>query len=155
MLHATPRDQRRPTWVDAPAWAGRSTYGGWRPVEDVSATGLLRQALDVARSCRPPSHWGIRALRRVRRRSDRRVGVAEETLVFADNVFRCPLMGLVERYGTEHGPVTDICLPKRFAHNMPAIHAPLLVAVAYLPARTLMHPGGAPLHVDPQTDRHL
>jgi len=28
-----------------------------------------------------------------------------------------PIDGLAERYGTGHGPVTDIYLPKRFAHS--------------------------------------
>jgi len=68
-------------------------------------------------------------------RSDRRAGaaaavVAGETLLFAGNRCRCPLTELAERYGAEHGPVTDIYLPKWFAHNMPAIHAPLLVLMA-------------------------
>jgi len=78
-------------------------------------------------------------------RSDRRAGaaaavVAGETLLFAGNRCRCPLTELAERYGAEHGPVTDIYLPKWFAHNMPAIHAPLLVLMAYLHARNLIHP---------------
>jgi len=77
------------------------------------------------------------------RRSDRRVGVAAavvagETLVFAGNGFRCPLTELAKRYGAEHGSVTDIYLPKWFAHNMPAIHVPLLMLMAYLHARNLM-----------------
>ena len=66
--------------------------------------------------------------------------VAGETLLFAGNRCRCPLTELAERYGAEHGPVTDIYLPKWFAHNMPAIHAPLLVLMAYLHARNLIHP---------------
>lgn len=62
-------------------------------------------------------------------RTDKRVGiagsvVAAETLVFAGNGFRCPLTELAERYGAESGSVTDIYLPKWFAHNMPAIHTP-------------------------------
>jgi hypothetical protein len=76
-------------------------------------------------------------------RSDKSVGLAAsvvtgETLVFAGNGFRCPLTGLAERYGSEHGSVTDIYLPKWFAHNMPAIHAPLLLLMAYLHARNLL-----------------
>lgn len=75
-------------------------------------------------------------------RSDRRVAaaaavVAGETLVFAGNGFRCPLTGLAERYGAKTGSVTDIYLPKWFAHNMPAIHTPLLVLMAYLHIRNL------------------
>jgi hypothetical protein len=75
-------------------------------------------------------------------RTGKRVGiagaiVAGETLVFAGNGFRCPLTGLAERYGAQRGSVTDIYLPKWFAHNMPAIHTPLLVLMTYLHARNL------------------
>lgn len=78
-------------------------------------------------------------------RSDKRAGmaaavVAGETLVFAGNGFRCPLTELAERYGAEHGSVTDVYLPKWFAHNIPAIHAPLLILMAYLHTRNLMRP---------------
>jgi hypothetical protein len=73
-------------------------------------------------------------------RTDRRVGmaaavVAGETLVFAGNGCRCPLTALAKRYGAQSGSVTDIYLPSWFAHNMPAIHAPILVLMAYLHAR--------------------
>lgn len=51
--------------------------------------------------------------------------------------------------------MTDIYLPKWFAHNMPAIHAPLLMLMAYLHARNLMRPRNAPLQTDPETDRLL
>jgi hypothetical protein len=57
--------------------------------------------------------------------------------VFAGNGFRCPLTELAERYGAQDGSVTDIYLPKWFAHNMPAIHTPLLVLMTYLHARNL------------------
>lgn len=75
-------------------------------------------------------------------RTDRRAGwaaavVGGESLVFAGNGFRCPLTGLAERYGAERGSVTDIYLPRWFAHNLPAIHAPLLVLMVYLHARNL------------------
>lgn len=75
-------------------------------------------------------------------RTDKRVGIAAavvagESLVFAANGFRCPLTELAERYGAERGSVTDIYLPKRFAQNIPAIHAPLLVLMTYLHARNL------------------
>jgi hypothetical protein len=63
--------------------------------------------------------------------------VAGEVLVFAGNGFRCPFTELAERYGAEHGSVTDIYLPKWFADNMPAIHTPLLVLMTYLHARNL------------------
>lgn len=73
-------------------------------------------------------------------RTDRRVGVAAavvtgEALVFAGNGFRCPLTELAKRYGAESGSVTDIYLPNWFAHNIPAIHAPLLVFMTYLHVR--------------------
>jgi hypothetical protein len=75
-------------------------------------------------------------------RTDKRVGIAGaivvgESLVFAANGFRCPLTELAERYGAEHGSVTDIYLPKLFAHNIPAIHTPALVLMTYLHARNL------------------
>lgn len=75
-------------------------------------------------------------------RTDKRVGIAGavvvgESLVFAANGFRCPLTELAERYGADRGSVTDIYLPKRFAQNIPAIHAPLLVLMTYLHARNL------------------
>ncbi|ACL39106.1 conserved hypothetical protein [Pseudarthrobacter chlorophenolicus A6] len=75
-------------------------------------------------------------------RTDKRVGIAAavvagESLVFAGNGFRCPLTGLAERYGAQSGSVTDIYLPRWFARNLPAIHVPLLVLMAYLHARNL------------------
>ena len=81
------------------------------------------------------------------RRSDRRAALAAvvvggETLVFAGNGFRCPLTQLAERLGATQAGVTDIWLPKWFAHNLPAIHAPLLVLAAYLHARNLRQAHG-------------
>lgn len=60
-----------------------------------------------------------------------------ETLVFAGNRFRCPLTQVAHRLGDERGGVTDIWLPRWFAHNLPAIHAPLLGLAVYLHARSL------------------
>ncbi|MFB9819751.1 MULTISPECIES: hypothetical protein [Arthrobacter] len=60
---------------------------------------------------------------------------AGESLVFAGNGFQCPLTQLAKHYGAESGAVTDIYLPKWFAHNMPAIHVPLLIVMAYLHIR--------------------
>jgi hypothetical protein len=76
------------------------------------------------------------------RRSDRRVAIAAavvvgETLVFAGNRFRCPLTQVAQRLGAERAGVTDIWLPKWFAHNLPAIHTPLLLLAGYLHARNL------------------
>lgn len=78
----------------------------------------------------------------LRGRTDRRVAIAGsivvgEVLVFAANGFRCPLTEIAERYGAERGSVTDVYLPKWFAHNMPAIHTPLLALMAYLHVRNL------------------
>jgi hypothetical protein len=95
-------------------------------------------------------------------RTDKRVGIASavvagESLVFAASGFRCPLTELAERYGAERGSVTDIYLPKRFAHSIPAIHAPLLVLITYLHARNLRRSRYArttlDLHRDPPDPR--
>lgn len=130
----------------------RPPWGPWRPRPDAAP-----RAATV-----PPRPAGVAAIKSVHTlawlsiescvlyvlyagfagRTDKRAGiagaiVASETLVFAGNGFRCPLTELAERYGAERGSVTDIYLPKWFAHNMPAIHAPLLVLMAYLHARNL------------------
>ena len=75
-------------------------------------------------------------------RTDRRAAVAgaviaAESLVFAANGFRCPLTDVAESLGAEHGSVTDIYLPARFARNLPAIHVPLLALALYLHGRNL------------------
>ncbi|MGP8160310.1 MAG: hypothetical protein ACLQGJ_03670 [Candidatus Dormibacteria bacterium] len=75
-------------------------------------------------------------------RTDRRAAqagavVAGESLVFAANGFRCPLTQLAERWGAESGAVTDIWLPRWFARNLPAIHAPLILLAALLHGRNL------------------
>jgi hypothetical protein len=77
-----------------------------------------------------------------RRKSDRRAAVAGaivagESLIFAANGFRCPLTGLAVRLGAVRGGVTDIFLPRRFAHNLPAIHLPLLVVAIFLHLRNI------------------
>ena len=75
-------------------------------------------------------------------RTGRRAGVAGavvagEVLVFAANGFRCPLTDLAERHSADSGSVTDLYLPRWFAHNMPAIHVPVLILTAYLHARNI------------------
>jgi len=75
--------------------------------------------------------------------------VASETLVFAGNGFRCPLTELAERYGAQSGSVADIYLPRWFAHNMPAVHTPLLVLMTYLHARNLAVPADSQERVAP------
>ena len=76
------------------------------------------------------------------RRSDRRAAIAAgvvagETVVFVANGFRCPLAPVAERFGAESGSVTDIYLPRGLAHNLPAIHVPLIVLATHLHARNL------------------
>jgi hypothetical protein len=76
------------------------------------------------------------------RRSDRRAAVAGavvvgECVVFAGNGFRCPLTDVAQRLGAEHVAVTDIYLPRWFAHDLPAIHVPLIVAAVWLHARNI------------------
>jgi hypothetical protein len=76
------------------------------------------------------------------KRSDRSVALAAEvvggeSLIFAANGFRCPLSQLAESFGAEHGSVTDLYLPKWLAHNLPAIHVPLLILAAFLHGRNL------------------
>lgn len=77
-----------------------------------------------------------------RKQSDRRAAIAAgvvagETLIFAGNGFRCPLTQVAERVGAEHGAVTDIYLPRWLAHNLPAIHVPLILLAGYLHRRNL------------------
>ena len=84
----------------------------------------------------------------LRGRSDRRVAiagsvVAGETLIFAANGFRCPLTHLAERAGAKSGSVTDIYLPRWFAHNLPALHAPVLITAAALHWSNLRSARGA------------
>jgi hypothetical protein len=67
--------------------------------------------------------------------------VATETTIFAANGFRCPLTQIAERVGAERGSVTDIYLPRWFAHNLPAIHAPLIALAGYLHGRNLQRRG--------------
>jgi hypothetical protein len=80
----------------------------------------------------------------VARRSDRRAAVAGavvvgECVVFAANGFRCPLTDVARRLGAAHGAVTDIYLPRWFAHALPVIHVPLIAASVWLHARNIRH----------------
>lgn len=77
-----------------------------------------------------------------RKQSDGRAAIAAaivggETLIFVGNGFRCPLTRLTSQFGAERGGVTDIFLPKWFAHNLPAIHAPLLALAVVLHLRNI------------------
>ena len=72
--------------------------------------------------------------------SDRRAAiaagvVAAETLVFTGNGFRCPLTDVAGHLGAGHASVTDLYLPRWLAHNLPAIHAPLIFLAAFLHGR--------------------
>jgi hypothetical protein len=78
-----------------------------------------------------------------RGRSDRRAAiaagvVAAESLVFLGNGARCPLTGIAESLGAESGSVTDIFLPKWFAHYLPVIHVPVVGLAIYLHGRNLL-----------------
>ena len=78
----------------------------------------------------------------LRRKSDQRAAiagaiVAAESLIFAANGFRCPLTNLTVKLGADRGGVTDIFLPRWFAHNLPAIHAPLFVVAIFLHLRNI------------------
>jgi hypothetical protein len=76
------------------------------------------------------------------RRSDRSAAIAgavvtAECVVFAANGFRCPLTDVAQRLGAEHVAVTDIYLPRWFAHCLPVIHVPLIAASLWLHARNI------------------
>jgi hypothetical protein len=66
--------------------------------------------------------------------------VSGETLVFVGNGFRCPLTEVAESLRVERGSVTDTYLPRWFAHNLPAIHVPLIALAVYLHVRNLRQP---------------
>jgi len=75
-------------------------------------------------------------------RADRRTAIAAgvvagESVIFVANGCRCPLTQLVEWVGAERGSVTDIYLPGWLAHNLVAIHVPLIALAGYLHARNL------------------
>nr|WP_304661217.1 hypothetical protein [Arthrobacter sp. zg-Y844] len=78
----------------------------------------------------------------VRKRSDRRAGIAAavvavESLVFAGNGFHCPLTAVARDLGDSSGSVTDIYLPQWLARNLPAIHVPLIVIAVVLHWRNI------------------
>lgn len=78
----------------------------------------------------------------LRRRTDRRAAlagavVAGESIIFLASGGRCPLTGLAESLGAQSGSVTDIYLPRWLAHNLPAIHVPLVGLAIYLHGRSL------------------
>jgi hypothetical protein len=70
------------------------------------------------------------------------VVVGGESLIFAAKGFHCPLTKLAESLGADSGSVTDIYLPKWFAHYLPAIHVPLIVLAVFLHGRNLFQQSG-------------
>jgi hypothetical protein len=79
-----------------------------------------------------------------RGRSDRHAALAGavvtgECLIFAANGYRCPLTKWAESLGAHRGGVTDIYLPKWVAHNLPAIHVPMILLAVALHGRNLRH----------------
>lgn len=81
------------------------------------------------------------------KRTDRRAAVAAavvggESVIFAANGFRCPLTDVAESLGAEDGSVTDIYLPRWVAHNLPAIHVPLILLAVFLHGRNLRRSSG-------------
>ena len=64
-------------------------------------------------------------------------GSAAESLIFVGNGCSCPLTSAAERLGVEQGSVTDIYLPRWLAHNLPAIHVPLICLAIFLHVRNL------------------
>ncbi|MBG6191593.1 hypothetical protein IWX64_002558 [Arthrobacter sp. CAN_A212] len=78
-------------------------------------------------------------------KTDRRAGIAAvvvggEILVFVGNGFRCPLTPLAQRLGDPTGSVTDIYLPRWFAHNLPALHVPLIALAVWAHLRNVRSP---------------
>jgi hypothetical protein len=136
-LHAMP-----PPWSP---WRGRTRTDPARPTRtrgrnDVPLT-LIKAAHTLAwfsiESCMAYVLYAGAARRTGRGAALAGAVVACESLIFAANGFRCPLTQLAEKIGAADGSVTDIWLPRWFAHNLPAIHVPLLAVAAYLNGRNL------------------
>lgn len=78
----------------------------------------------------------------IRGESDRKAAIAAvivggECAIYAGNRFRCPLTGVAERLGSEHGAVTDIFLPGWLARNIANIYGPLFFVALLLHYRNL------------------
>jgi hypothetical protein len=63
--------------------------------------------------------------------------VGGECAIYAGNGFRCPLTGVAESLGAEHGQVTDIFLPKWLADNIANIYGPLFAIALAVHARNI------------------
>lgn len=64
--------------------------------------------------------------------------VAAESAIYFGNGRRCPLTGVAEELGAEHGSVTDIYLPRWIAKRIFTYNAPLIVVAALLHARVFL-----------------
>jgi hypothetical protein len=64
--------------------------------------------------------------------------VAAESAIYFFNGRRCPLTGMAEALGAEHGAVTDIYLPRWIAARIFTYNAPLIVTAALLHARVFL-----------------
>ena len=64
--------------------------------------------------------------------------VAAESAIYFANGRRCPLTGLAEDLGAEHGSVTDIYLPRWIARRIFTYNAPLVVVAALLHTRVFL-----------------
>ncbi len=140
MMNTKQMVRRLPPWSPWQAQAGRPRHG-WQPRHPGAVLVAIKVIHTLAwfsiESCMVYLLYAGFA-----KRSDRRAAVAaavvgSESLIFAANGFRCPLTGLAEDLGAGSGSVTDIYLPGWFAHNLPAIHAPLLVLAAFLHGRNI------------------
>lgn len=144
------RDVVRPTEAKRPIppWSPRRATAGTRSDSPRAPSRCSHAALVAVRVAHTLAWFSIEScviyvlFAGLARRSDRRAAlagtvVAGESLIFASNGFRCPLTDVAEHLGAERGSVTDIYLPRWFAHNLPAIHAPLIVVAVYLHARNL------------------
>jgi hypothetical protein len=79
----------------------------------------------------------------IRGEPDRKAAVAAtiataETLIYVGNGFKCPLTGLAERLGAEHGAVTDIFLPRWLAANIANIYGPIFAIGLVLNIRSFL-----------------
>jgi hypothetical protein len=64
--------------------------------------------------------------------------VATEGVIFCGNGRRCPLAGLAESLGDEHGAITDLYLPPAIAEHIFELTAPILTLAVVLHARNLL-----------------
>lgn len=64
--------------------------------------------------------------------------VAAESAIYFLNGRHCPLTGVAEELGAEHGSVTDIYLPRWIATRIFTFNAPLVVGAALLHARAFL-----------------